>query len=103
MRYVIYGAGAIGGVIGGRLHAAGHDVVLIARGDHLRVLREKGLELRSPDDTQILTVPAAGGPQEAKVNGDDVGGLAMKGQDTAGALDHLVDVVDDVAVVCAQN
>src|SRR5947207_9970207 len=103
MRYVIYGAGAIGGTIGGRLHAAGHDVVLIARGDHLRVLRERGLELRSPDETQTLEAPAAGGPEEAKVTGDDVVVLAMKGQDTAEALDRLIGVVDDVPVVCAQN
>ena len=32
MRFVIYGAGAIGGVVGGRLFEAGHDVTLIARG-----------------------------------------------------------------------
>ena len=32
MRYVIYGAGAIGGTIGGRLFQHGHDVALIARG-----------------------------------------------------------------------
>jgi 2-dehydropantoate 2-reductase len=103
MRYVIYGAGAIGGVIGGRLHDAGHEVVLIARGDHLQALRQRGLELRSPDDTQTLAVPAAADPQEAKITSDDVVVLAMKGQDTAGALDRLVEVVDDVAIVCAQN
>ena len=36
MRFVVYGAGAIGGVLGGRLHEAGHEVVLIARGDPSR-------------------------------------------------------------------
>ena len=36
MRFVVYGAGAIGGAIGGRLFQAGHDVTLVARGDHLR-------------------------------------------------------------------
>ena len=36
MRFVVYGAGAIGGVLGGRLHEAGHEVVLIARGAHFR-------------------------------------------------------------------
>ncbi len=35
MRYVISGAGAVGGVIGGRLALAGFDVVLVARGPHL--------------------------------------------------------------------
>ncbi|MFN8508386.1 MAG: 2-dehydropantoate 2-reductase N-terminal domain-containing protein [Dehalococcoidia bacterium] len=32
MRYIIYGAGAVGGAIGGRLFQSGRDVVLIARG-----------------------------------------------------------------------
>ena len=36
MRFVILGAGAIGGVIGGRLAQHGHDVLLIARGRALR-------------------------------------------------------------------
>ena len=44
MRYVIYGAGAIGGVIGGRLALAGNDVVLVARGAHLAALRSDLLQ-----------------------------------------------------------
>jgi 2-dehydropantoate 2-reductase len=43
MRFVVYGAGAIGGVVGGRLFEHGHDVTLIARGEHLRVVRSVGL------------------------------------------------------------
>ena len=46
MRFVIYGAGGIGGVIGGRLHQAGQDVVLIARGEHLAALLDDELEGR---------------------------------------------------------
>ena len=48
MRYIIYGAGAVGGTIGGKLFQSGHDVVLIARGDHLHAIRERGLRLRTP-------------------------------------------------------
>ena len=32
MRFIVYGAGAVGGVVGARLHQHGHEVVLIARG-----------------------------------------------------------------------
>ena len=39
MRYIVIGAGAIGGTIGGRLAASGHEVVLVARGAHLDALR----------------------------------------------------------------
>lgn len=49
MRIVIAGAGAIGGYIGARLARAGADVVLFARGPHLRAMRERGLRVVSPD------------------------------------------------------
>ncbi|MGH3444586.1 MAG: ketopantoate reductase family protein, partial [Nocardioidaceae bacterium] len=34
MRWVVYGAGAVGGVLGARLHVSGAHVVLLARGAH---------------------------------------------------------------------
>ena len=35
MRFIIYGAGGVGGVIGAQLTKTATDVVLIARGAHL--------------------------------------------------------------------
>jgi 2-dehydropantoate 2-reductase len=49
VRIAIAGAGAIGGYIGARLAKAGADVVLFARGPHLRAMQEKGLRVVSPD------------------------------------------------------
>ena len=49
MKIVIAGAGAIGGYIGARLAKAGADVVLFARGPHLRAMEENGLRVVSPD------------------------------------------------------
>ena len=49
MRIAIAGAGAIGGYIGARLAQAGADVVLSARGPHLRAMQERGLRVISPD------------------------------------------------------
>jgi 2-dehydropantoate 2-reductase len=49
VRIVIVGAGAIGGYIGARLAKAGADVVLFARGPHLRAMQEHGLRVTSPD------------------------------------------------------
>jgi ketopantoate reductase len=43
--YLLYGAGAVGGVIGARLHLAGHEVTLVARGAHLARIRADGLVL----------------------------------------------------------
>lgn len=47
MRIAVFGAGAVGGYFGGRLAQAGEDVVLIARGDHLRALQRRGLRVES--------------------------------------------------------
>jgi 2-dehydropantoate 2-reductase len=49
VRIAIAGAGAIGGFIGARLAQAGSDVVLFARGPHLRAMQEKGLRVVSSD------------------------------------------------------
>ena len=49
MRYMIIGAGGTGGAIGAFLARAGFDVTLIARGEHLSAIREKGLLLHHPD------------------------------------------------------
>jgi 2-dehydropantoate 2-reductase len=45
MRIAIVGAGSIGAVLGAKLAASGHDVVLVARGAHLAAIREGGLRL----------------------------------------------------------
>ena len=49
MKVVIAGAGAIGGYIGARLAHAGADVVLFARGPHLRAMQQHGVRVISPD------------------------------------------------------
>jgi 2-dehydropantoate 2-reductase len=47
MRFLIAGAGAIGGYIGACMARAGQDVVLYARGPHLRAMQERGLRVLS--------------------------------------------------------
>lgn len=104
MRVIIYGAGAIGGGIGGLLAAKGNDVVLIARGAHLEAIRQRGLEVRSVAGSQLVRPPAVAGPGEIDLRPDDVVVLAMKSQDTHDALVALRGVAPrSLAVVCAQN
>jgi 2-dehydropantoate 2-reductase len=45
MRFLIAGAGAIGGYIGAKLAKAGEDVTLFARGPHLEAMRARGLRV----------------------------------------------------------
>jgi 2-dehydropantoate 2-reductase len=104
MRFVVYGAGAIGGVIGGRLFEAGHDVTLVARGEHGRVLRERGLRLATPEGEVELPVPVVEHPSEATLRDDDVVLLAMKSQDTPDAVATLrAFAPPGIRLVCAQN
>ena len=49
MRFVIVGAGAVGGYLGACLTRAGEDVTLVARGPHLDALHEKGVRVESPE------------------------------------------------------
>ena len=54
MRTVIAGAGAIGGYIGAKLARAGADVVLFARGPHLRAMQDRGLRVVSADGDFVV-------------------------------------------------
>jgi 2-dehydropantoate 2-reductase len=104
MRYIIYGAGAVGGVIGARLHQAGHNVILIARGAHLEAIRAQGLVFETPIETVIVPVATVARPSEITFTPDDVVLLTMKTQHTEAALSDLLDVAGaDVPVICAQN
>lgn len=103
MRYVIYGAGAIGGSIGARLFQARREVVLIARGPHLAAVRDRGLTLRTPEGEATHRIPAAGHPSEIDWCDGDIVLLTVKSQDTQAALRDLRDAAGDVPIVCAQN
>lgn len=111
MRYLIIGAGAVGGTIGALLSEAGRDVVLVARGEHLAALRDTGLRFATPRGVATLRIPAVGGPDELELQPDDVLVLGVKGQDTEAALADWADrpvagggvAADRLPLVCAQN
>jgi 2-dehydropantoate 2-reductase len=104
MRFVVCGAGAVGGVIAARLHQGGHDVVGIARGAHLERWSRFGLRLQTPEEDVIVDVPVLGHPRDARITEDDVVVLAMKSQDTHAALDDLARCAPaSTPIVCAQN
>ena len=104
MRFVIYGPGAVGGTIGGRLFQHGHDVVLIARGAHGAAIAGGGLRLRAPEGDHVLRLPVVEHPGDVGLRAGDVVVLAMKTQDTEAALAALAAVAPlGTPVVCAQN
>jgi 2-dehydropantoate 2-reductase len=65
MRVGVVGAGAIGGLYGGVLARAGHQVCLLARGEQLRAIQSRGLRIQSPTfGTFVVNVPASDDPAE---------------------------------------
>jgi len=104
MRYVIYGAGAIGGTIGARLARARKHVVVIARGDHLDAIKTYGLRLESPNESFVASVEAVGHLGELEWEPDDVVLLCTKTEGSEAALLALREAGgSSVAVVCAQS
>src|SRR6476660_4737244 len=105
MRIVVYGAGGVGGVIGGRLFqhrdAHGHDVTLVSRGAHYEAIRSSGLTLNDPDGSVTLRVPVVDEINAVPLAGGDVVILTMKTQDSEAALEALAGNAPAVAVACA--
>ncbi len=108
MRFVVLGAGAIGGAVGGRLFQQGFDVTLVARGEHGRALRS-GLVLEDPKEKATLPIPAvedvANVSWEGDADGDVVVLLAVKGQHTDQALTQIMgaSAPPTTPIVCMQN
>lgn len=59
-RWLVVGAGGVGGYLAGLLAHAGKDVTLLARGDHLRAIRDHGLRLETVDASYRVDVRAFG-------------------------------------------
>ncbi len=96
-RVVVIGAGAIGAGTGGLLWDSGTDLLLVARGEHGRVLAETGLDLRLPAGSRRLRVPVG---RVDDVREGDVVILATMGHDTEAAVASLP---PGVPVVSFQN
>ena len=78
MKICIYGAGAVGGLIAGRLAQAGHEVSVVARGTHLTAIREKGLRILSEEKEFLADIKAESEP--SKLGPQDYVVVAVKGQ-----------------------
>ena len=101
LKSVVYGAGAIGSVLGARLHQAERDVVLVARPNHVNAINEKGLSVSGIEE-YVVKVPASSDPSVVK-NADLVF-LTVKTQDTKTAVEELYPYLQDSAsVVSLQN
>ena len=103
-RYIVYGAGAVGGTVGICLSESGHDVALVARGAHGAAIRSDGLRLDTPERSVTLSLPVTDDIATLRPGKDDVILLAVKSQDTDSVLNAIAGCAGaGVAVVCLQN
>jgi 2-dehydropantoate 2-reductase len=102
MRIAVCGAGGVGGYFGGRLAQASADVHLVARGAHLRALREHGLRVRSVKGDFTVQVPTTDDP--AEIGPCDYVLFCVKAFDTEPAASRLGPLLgENTAVVSLQN
>lgn len=57
MKLLVYGAGVLGSLFSARMHEAGHDVSLLARGERLTALRQHGVQLAEGNSPTVRRVP----------------------------------------------
>lgn len=100
---LIWGAGAIGGILGAYLARAGHAVHMVdIVEDHVRAMRERGLVIEGPVEAFTQVLPAST-PAELEGRFQRII-LAVKAHHTKGALDMLVPhLAPGGFVVSAQN
>jgi len=103
-RYLLYGAGAVGGVIGTRLHLAGHEVTVVARGAHLARIQTNGLILDTATGRHQVRLAATDTAADVHWTDETVVLLAVKSHQTEVALADLAEhAPPSTPIVCAQN
>lgn len=106
MKFLSFGAGAIGTYIGGSLALCGHEVVFLERAAVVEELRQQGLALRLPDGEYHLSAPKlAASLTEALEQGPyDAALFALKSFDTQTALEELLPYASHLPpMICLQN
>jgi 2-dehydropantoate 2-reductase len=103
MKILIAGSGGVGGYYGGLLAQSGNDVTFLARGEHLKAIRERGLQVKSVHGdftvfpAQATDTPAEVGPVELIL-------FCTKTYDTEHVAEALRPCVGaDTAIISLQN
>jgi len=95
----VYGAGAIGSLVGARLHDAGVPVQLIGREAQVDAIRAKGLLFRGLEGSRVVQLPAVTtleGPADIIL-------LTVKSQDVQDACRVIAQKNSNATVVTMQN
>jgi 2-dehydropantoate 2-reductase len=102
MRFLIAGAGAIGGYVGAKMARAGLDVTLFARGPHLAAMQERGLRVLSADGDFEVRPQFTGSLENA--GPFDVIFLGVKAHALTALAPHIAPLIgENTTVVSTQN
>jgi 2-dehydropantoate 2-reductase len=102
MRFVIVGAGAVGGFIGAMLSRAGEDVMLLARGAHLRAMSDRGVRICGSSGEFVAHPKVTDDPSSIK--DVDVVILTLKAHSLAGISPRIAPLIGpSTAIISAQN
>jgi 2-dehydropantoate 2-reductase len=102
MKICIYGAGAVGGLVAGRLAQAGHDVSVVARGAHLTAIRENGLRILFEKKEAKVKIKAESDP--SLLGPQDFVFVAVKGQNLPEVAERIAPLLGrETAIVTAMN
>ena len=102
MNITVIGAGAIGGHIAARLAAVGESVTVVARGEHLKAIRERGLKLKEGGEEIVARVEAT--DRIAEVGRPDLVVLGVKAHQLAPiAADVASILTPETMVLTTQN
>lgn len=98
MKIAILGAGAMGCLIGGKLQAAGADIVFIGRGAHVAAMQARGLTLRSSEG-ETTHMPVRAFTDTAQAGAQDAILICTKTHQLAGAAVSLAPMLRDDTMV----
>ncbi|MGH6798694.1 MAG: 2-dehydropantoate 2-reductase [Roseiarcus sp.] len=97
MNIAVIGAGAIGGHIAAKLAAAGESVKVVARGEHLKAIRQRGLVLKENGEEIVARVEAT--DRIAEAGGADLIVLAIKAHQLAPIAADVASIVGPATMV----
>lgn len=103
MKFLVWGAGAIGGTLGAYLARAGHDITVVdAATDHVAAINENGLRITGPIAEFVVRLTAT--PPNRLTDSWDTIILATKAHHTrAAARSLLPHLTPSGCVISAQN
>jgi 2-dehydropantoate 2-reductase len=104
MKICVYGAGAVGGLIAGRLAGSGHDVSVVARGAHLEAIAARGLRVRDKASGEERSFALRASSDPAELGPQDYVIVSVKAQSLPQVAESIGPLVGaDTSIITAMN